>query len=163
MAHFRMAHNNPSVVSLEMEHRPGYNAPENPFSTPIQSSPGSRSASSTGYASSRGPSGAAERKYFQSRRLPKDDSKPPKFRRDPGEKWLWIIPVTGFAIGVIVVGVLIYLQIATKPNHKYCPVLDEDFSSGVLNPKIWTKEAEVGGYGYVTSAFVTSIHLSSPK
>jgi hypothetical protein len=26
--------------------------------------------------------------------------------------------------------------------------MDEDFSQG-LNPNIWTKEVEVGGYGYV--------------
>jgi hypothetical protein len=160
MVHFKMGQNSPSVVSLEMEQQPGMHTLENPFSTPIHSRAGSRAASSTGYTSSRGPGGAVQRKYFQSRRIRKEDSKLPKFERDPGEKWLWIIPTSGFIIGLIVLGVLIYLQVATKPNHNYCPVLDEDFSSGVLNPKVWMKEVEVGGFGY---AILASIYLSSRK
>jgi hypothetical protein len=160
MVHSKMGQNSPSVVSLEMEQRPGTNTLENPFSTPLNSRAGSRAVSSTGHTSSRGLGGAVQRKYFQSRRIRKEDTKLPRFERDRGEKWLWIIPTSGFIIGLIVVGVLIYLQVATKPNHNYCPVLEEDFSSGVLNPEVWMKEVEVGGFGYVILA---SIYLSSRK
>jgi hypothetical protein len=34
----------------------------------------------------------------------------------------------------------------TVINHKYCPVLDENWAGGI-NPKIWTKEVELGGFG----------------
>lgn len=115
----RWGQNSPSVVSLEMEQRLGMNMLENTFSTPIHSRVVSRAASSTGYTSSRGLGVAVQGKYFQSRRIRKEDSKLPKFERDPGENWLRIIPTSGFIIGLIVVGVLIYLQVATKSNHNY--------------------------------------------
>jgi hypothetical protein len=88
-------------------------------------------------------------KYYHSRRLRKDENySPPQFKREPGEKWLWIIPLMGLIAGFIVSGYMIYSAIGGPPL-KYCPVLDEDFSSGELNPRIWTKEVEVGGFGFV--------------
>ena len=59
-----------------------------------------------------------------------------------------IIPLIGLALGFAFAGFLVYDGLKTVINHEYCPVLDEDFSGG-LDPKIWTKEAEVGGFGCV--------------
>lgn len=88
-------------------------------------------------------------RYYHSRRLRKDENySPPQFRREPGEKWLWIIPLIGLIAGFMVSGYLVYSAMGGPPL-KYCPVLDEDFSSGALNPRIWTKEVEVGGFGFV--------------
>ena len=61
------------------------------------------------------------------------------------------MPMTGVLLGLAVTGVLIYLQIASTINYNFCSVLDDDFSSGTLNPTIWTIEQEVGGFGYVSS------------
>lgn len=87
-------------------------------------------------------------RYFHSRRINKGDiEKPWLEKKDPKEKWVWILPVIGMIIGIGLAGFLIYegLQKVSN-NHTYCPVLDTDFSNGI-DPKIWTKEAEVGGFG----------------
>ena len=55
----------------------------------------------------------------------------------------------GLFTGIAITGVMIYLKIGRLATHNYCPVLDDDFSSGVLNKNIWQAENEVGGYGYV--------------
>jgi hypothetical protein len=87
-------------------------------------------------------------KYFRSRRIRKDNGHVPQtFKKDPKEKFLWIIPLMGVTIGLAITGVMIYLKIGRLTSHTYCAVLDDDFSSGTLNPSIWTKENEVGGYG----------------
>lgn len=65
---------------------------------------------------------------------------------DPKEKWVTIIPLIGLAIGFAIAGFLVYDGISSVVHHKYCPVMSDDFSSG-LNTNIWTKESEVGGYG----------------
>jgi beta-glucanase (GH16 family) len=66
--------------------------------------------------------------------------------KDPREKWVTIIPLIGLFLGLAISGFLIYDGLRTVVNHEYCPVLDDDFSNGI-DPNIWTKEAEVGGFG----------------
>ena len=69
----------------------------------------------------------------------------------------------GLIAGFMVSGYMIYSAIGGSPL-KYCPVLDEDFSSGALNPRIWTKEVEVGGFGFVgtTRPFYVALSLTTP-
>lgn len=67
-------------------------------------------------------------------------------KKDPKEKWVTIIPLIGLALGFGVAGFLIYDGLSSVVHHKYCPVMSDDFSQG-LNTNIWTKEAEVGGFG----------------
>jgi hypothetical protein len=129
---------------------PGRGTP-NPFSTPAPSVLGGASGIQT--------SVGAGGKYFRSRRIKKVDGQaPPKFKKDPKEKFLWIIPLSGLLFGIAITGVLIYLQIGRLSTSNYCPVLDDDFSSGSLNPSIWTAEQEVGGYGYVHTAKTQDRH-----
>ena len=71
---------------------------------------------------------------------------PWKAKKDPKEKWVTIIPLIGLALGFAIAGFLVYDGISSVIHHKYCPVLDEDWSGG-LNSAVWTKEAEVGGFG----------------
>lgn len=54
----------------------------------------------------------------------------------------------GILAGLAIAGFLIYDGIASVVKHKYCLVMSDDFSSG-FNTSVWTKEQEVGGYGYV--------------
>lgn len=90
-----------------------------------------------------------QQKYFHSRRVKKGEIERPWLdKRDPREKWVTIIPLIGLALGFAFAGFLIYDGLKTVISHEYCPVLDEDFSGG-LDSKIWTKEAEVGGFGFV--------------
>ncbi|KAI9841999.1 MAG: hypothetical protein M1838_003326 [Thelocarpon superellum] len=85
--------------------------------------------------------------YFRSRRVRKGEvQKPWLNRKDPKEKWVTIIPLIGLGIGFLLAGFLVYDGLQTVVNNTYDLILDEDFSGG-LDPKIWTKEVEVGGYG----------------
>lgn len=60
-----------------------------------------------------------------------------------------IFPLIGILIGLGISGFLIWDGLNSVVHHKYCPVLDDDFAGG-LNTNIWTKEVEVGGFGYVS-------------
>lgn len=94
---------------------------------------------------------APQQRYFRSRRVRKGEvEKPWLDRKDPKEKWVTIIPLIGIAIGLGITAFLIYDGLASVSHYNYCPLLDEDFSKG-LDPKIWTKEVELGGYGSVIS------------
>jgi hypothetical protein len=134
---------------------------DNPFATPGTQTPhpdpsplGSRPESATGsHGSSSGyqyfPRGA----YFRSRRVKKGEIERPWMeKKDPREKWMTIIPLIGFFLGCCVVGVLVWDGVRSVAVHKYCEVLNEDFSS--WNSNIWTKEVEVGGYGSVNRQMI---------
>lgn len=69
-------------------------------------------------------------------------------KKDPREKWVTIIPLIGLALGFALAGFLVYDGLKSITFHDYCKVLEDDFSGG-LNAKVWTKEAEVGGFGLV--------------
>jgi hypothetical protein len=114
----------------------------NPFDTPFNSRPTSTIAASSGLQQS-----VTGLRYFHSRRVRKGEvEKPWLKKRDPREKWVTIIPVIGLVVGLIITGFLVYDGLKSVVNHKYCAVLDDDFSSG-FNGKFWTKEAQVGGFG----------------
>jgi hypothetical protein len=53
----------------------------------------------------------------------------------------------GLGIGIMIAGFLVYDGLRSVVNHKYCPVLHDDFSGGTLNTRIWTQEVESGGFG----------------
>lgn len=117
----------------------------NPFGTPLASGPASQNASSSAVNLH---SGAQAQKYFHSRRVRKGEIERPWLeRKDPREKWVTIIPLIGLALGFAFAAFLVYDGLKTVVKHEYCPILDDDFSAG-LNTKVWTKEAEVGGFGY---------------
>lgn len=120
--------------------------PEKPPLNPFQSTFDSAHASSTAldhYQQQQ------EQRYFHSRRVQKGQIERPWLeRKDPKEKWVTIIPIIGLVIGFAFAAFLIYDGLKSVVTHEYCPVLIEDFSNG-LDPKIWTKEAEVGGFGWV--------------
>ena len=88
-----------------------------------------------------------DKRYFHSRRVRKADIERPWLeKKDPREKWLTIIPVVGIVVGLCIAGVLVWDGMRSVINHNYCEILDEDFSNG-LDPRIWTLEAELGGFG----------------
>jgi beta-glucanase (GH16 family) len=143
-----MEGNTSPVVSLEDTNSPN----PNPFYTPQ----GSRPASLDGLSSARGQFYIHRNTYYRSRRIIKDENaKPPKFEKAPGEKWLWINPLIGLLVGLAITGILIFTTVYRRVYHNYCPVLDDDFSSGTLNPKVWTQEVEVGGFGFVRLSIQT--------
>jgi len=123
----------------------------NPFATPYGSVPVSASGSSTALH-------MPQQRFFHSRRINKDEiEKPWLDKKDPREKWVNIIPCFGIALGLAVTCFLIWDGIRNITNNTYCSVFEDDFANG-FNTKIWTKEAEVGGFGYVKSntSFLTS-------
>lgn len=68
--------------------------------------------------------------------------------KNPKEKWVTIFPLIGILVGLGISGFLVWDGLRSVVHHSYCPVMDEDFSGG-LDSNIWTKEIEVGGFGYV--------------
>lgn len=115
---------------------------DNPFATPALSA----NPSSVNLAGYHTPPGG----YFRSRRIKKEQIEKPWLTsgKDRKAKWQTIIPALGLFIGLAIGGYLVYDGWTSVPVHTYCPVLDEDFStSSGLDSKIWTKEAEIGGFG----------------
>ncbi|KAI8934716.1 hypothetical protein NX059_008405 [Plenodomus lindquistii] len=89
---------------------------------------------------------APQSNYFRSRRVKKGEVERPWLdKKDPRAKWVTAFPIIGFLLGLGIAGVLIWDGVRTVAVHKYCEVLNENFST--WNPDIWTKEVEVGGYG----------------
>ena len=116
----------------------------NPFSSPFASGRASVNASSSALNIHQA---AQQHKYFHSRRVKKGEIERPWLdRKDPREKWVTIIPLIGLLLGFAFAGFLVYDGLKTVVKHEYCSILDDDFSGG-LDGKIWTKEAEVGGFG----------------
>lgn len=89
--------------------------------------------------------------YFRSRRVRKGEVQRPWVgKKDPKEKWVTIIPIIGMIVGLALAGFLVWDGLRTVVINQYKIVLEEDFS-GPLDPRIWTKEVEVGGFGLVSS------------
>ncbi|KIW48575.1 uncharacterized protein PV06_01147 [Exophiala oligosperma] len=87
--------------------------------------------------------------YFRSRRV-KDNEIDRSWlqgKKDPRQRWLNIFPLLGVIVGLIIAGVYIFLGVQSVPKHKYCMVYEDDFSAGILDTNIWTKDVEVGGFG----------------
>jgi hypothetical protein len=97
-------------------------------------------------------------KYFKSRRInPEDIQKPWTDKKDPKKKWHTIFPLIGIGLGIALVALECWQGLSTVINYNYCPIYEVDFSSGTLDPKIWTKEVETGGFGYESSALGCAI------
>lgn len=93
--------------------------------------------------------------YFRSRRVKKGEVERPWLNKpDPREKWANIFPMVGAVLGLIIGGIFIWDGIRSVGTHKYCEVLNDNFSS--WDSGIWTKEVEVGGYGSVKVRSVTT-------
>ncbi|KAJ3195713.1 hypothetical protein HK101_011300, partial [Irineochytrium annulatum] len=67
--------------------------------------------------------------------------------KDPAKKWLKIIPWFGIVPSLAICGLVIWLAIKSVPNHKYCLVVQDDFSSGTIDPNIWSYEMGADGFG----------------
>ena len=133
------------AIELQPQRRPSANS-GNPFASPYASMPASAAGSTTGFQKGPRP------RYFHSRRIEKGTLERPWLdKKDPREKWVTIIPIIGILVGLALCGLLIYDGLQTISKHVYCSVYEDDFSSGQLNSKVWTKEVEVGGFGYVHS------------
>lgn len=132
----------------------------NPFASPAVSRPTSSYASSSGH----GERNVPVQRFFHSRRVAKGEvEKPWVGKSHPKEKWVTIFPLIGILIGLGISGFLIYDGLSSVVHHKYCPVLDDDFGSG-LNTNVWSKEVEVGGFGYASlpSHLCTSLPIKAP-
>lgn len=115
----------------------------NPFATPYGSVPVSASGSTTAL-------NMPQQRYFHSRRIKKGEMEKPWLdKKDPRAKWVTIIPCLGILVGLAITGFLVWDGLQDVSNKTYCTVYEDDFSNG-FNSTIWTKEVEVGGYGYVT-------------
>jgi len=122
----------------------------NPFSTPPQSIFGGRAPSHDSRASGFAYATLGGSRYFKSRRIVKGENPIVLPKKKPVERLTWIFPVGGLFLGICLTGLIIYMKIMSSASHKYCPVLNEDFASPNLDPKIWTMEVESGGFGYLS-------------
>ncbi|ESZ98948.1 hypothetical protein SBOR_0606 [Sclerotinia borealis F-4128] len=142
---------NPSKSTSHSEENSRAQTPvstSNPFATPPYSRPASTIGARSGFQYAEVPGTG----YFRSRRVRKGEAVSLAVtKKAKKEALLWIFPLCGTILGLGLTGMIIYLKIASITHHKYCPVLLEDFSSGILDPNVWTKEVQVGGYGLVSS------------
>ncbi len=121
-----------------------------PFETPDASRP----MSSAGFSTLGQRPDDQSYRYFHSRRIRKGDLEKPWLRKkDPKEKWVTILPLVGIAIGLAISGILVWDGLRSVVTHKYCLVLSDDFSAG-FRSDLWTKEVQLGGFGYVFLLFV---------
>ena len=123
--------------------------PSDPFATPYSS----RASPYTSQPATRVGTPLAQhqenlsKRYFHSRRVKKGQvEKSWKNSKEPREKWITIIPLLGILVGLGVAGFLVWDGMRGVVHNEYCLIYSDDFASG-LDPKIWTKEAEVGGFG----------------
>lgn len=87
-------------------------------------------------------------RFFHSRRVKKGEVERPWLnKKEPMEKWVWILPVMGITVGVVIAAYLIYTGLNQVTKHQYCQILNEDWSKGI-DGKTWMREVELGGYGY---------------
>jgi hypothetical protein len=87
--------------------------------------------------------------YFRSRRVkPEDVQRPWLEDKHPRQFWVTCFPIVGLVLGLIVTGILIWDGVRSVARHNYCEVLNDNFTS--WNPNVWSKEVEVGGFGYVS-------------
>jgi beta-glucanase (GH16 family) len=115
---------------------------QNPFASPY----GSQLSSKNGSSAAIHQAGLSQR-YFHSRRIKKGGIERPWTKtKDPRQKWVTIIPLVGLLIGLGLAGFLVWDGLRSVITHTYCPVYSDDFSNG-FNDKVWTKRAEVGGFG----------------
>lgn len=127
----------------------GLSAPKNPFMSPWSTRPSSFRGSASGFEIG-GQGGFSTQRYFHSRRVKKGEVQRPWLdKKDPREKWTTIIPLCGIFLGLAIAGFLVWDGMRSVVNHQYCQILDEDWSHG-FDTGVWTKESEVGGFGYVT-------------
>jgi hypothetical protein len=61
--------------------------------------------------------------------------------------WPTVIPCFGFGLGMILIGLQVFLAIFWLPRHKYCMVMEDNFDGPVLNSKNWNTEVQLGGFG----------------
>ncbi|KAH8717089.1 concanavalin A-like lectin/glucanase domain-containing protein [Phaeosphaeriaceae sp. PMI808] len=144
-------------TSSDASHTDAIHTLDNPFATPGTQTPNvtisgfSSPNSRPGSENNSGGSGSGYQhfprgEYFRSRRVKKGEIERPWLdKKDPREKWVTIIPLIGIFLGLCITGILVWDGIRTVAVHKYCEVLNDDFSK--WNSNIWTKEVQVNGFG----------------
>lgn len=83
---------------------------------------------------------------FKSRRIVEATLKPWKDEKDGRLLAIAIIPWLGMLVGIVLGAYLVYSGYAGVPRHKFCQILDEDWSNGI-NPAVWSHEVQLGGFG----------------
>jgi hypothetical protein len=122
---------------------------ENPFASPDGTRPPSSfdTSSNSGGVAAHHEILPGGQRYFHSRRVRKGEvEKPWALKKHPKEKWVTIIPLIGIFIGLGISGFLVWDGIRSVVKHKYCLVLDEDWTQGIRD-SVWQHEVQLGGFG----------------
>ena len=82
---------------------------------------------------------------FKSRLNKKGVEKPWLQEKDPREKWVTILPLTGVLIGCGLAAYLGYNGWSSVETHKFCLVYEDNFDN--FNQDVWQHEIQVGGFG----------------
>ncbi len=86
------------------------------------------------------------RPYYRSRLIAKSEIAKP-WLKDPKPIWPTAIPCIGFACGLAVMAVMVWLGVNSVPRHNYCLIMQDDFEAPSLDKSMWNKEVQLGGYG----------------
>jgi len=89
-----------------------------------------------------------KRDYFKSRRVKPEDVQMPWLdevcRRTQIKN---AMVITGFVLGLATAGILIWHSMRSVGMYHYCEAYHDNFTT--WNDSVWTKEVELGGFGYV--------------
>ncbi|KAF9890519.1 hypothetical protein FE257_005924 [Aspergillus nanangensis] len=122
-----------------------------PFATPIPSITSRRPASST-LSALTGPdvnNTPRPRRRLKSSRLIGELEKPWLQKEKKFRDWDRIIFYVAVAVALGISGYICYDSYSSVPQHEYCLIMDDDFST--LDRNIWSHEVQLNGYG--TGAF----------
>ncbi|PSK51907.1 hypothetical protein B9Z65_3174 [Elsinoe australis] len=88
------------------------------------------------------------RRKWKSSRWQKGDvyEKPWVLERDPRRIYERLIFAFGCLVGLLMGGYLTYTSWMSVTNSEYCPILDDNFTTGI-DPGVWNYEIQRGGFG----------------
>lgn len=75
---------------------------------------------------------------------------------DRGARLSWWITFSCIILGIAGAGALCYLgatEVKKLDNSQLCLVLNENFDGGSLDDSVWSRDVELGGFGYVLTVF----------
>jgi len=134
--------------AIDLQQRPHSAAPREAFSSP-RPRPMTYTSVNQGTRSR-----LAKRKLVASTMLSGEITKPWVGKKDKAARISYFLTYSMLLLGIAAAGLRCYFGWRSvsmiSPGH-LCPVLDDDFNGNDLDPSVWMREIDLGGFGSVSS------------
>ena len=155
-AHQRISAQSSLSSAFDLQQRPHSAAPREAFASP-------RPRPVTYMSTNQGTrSRLAKRKLVASTMLSGEISKPWVGKKDKAARISYFLTYSMLLLGVAAAGLRCYSGWrSVSMIGRLCPVLDDDFNGNDLDPSVWMREVDLGGYGSVSfpTIFFSSFHF----